>query len=200
MLATLTDNTPHRLTARIYVASDGTQHVTRALEQSWTDDELAAVGLHRIHRESVPEGHVETGRALIVEDGQVVSRPTSEPRTVTAEDVRAERDRRLALPFEFEGAIYDRDPISLQRIAGAAQIAALAVASGAEPGDYYWHGGEAPFGWITVDDDVTPMDAATVVEFGKAAAARETALVFAARALRRMEPIPADYADDKWWP
>lgn len=199
MLAYIENGTPHRA-GKIYQDADGVQHVARALEQSWTDDELAAIGLHRIHRESVPEGHIETGRALIVEDGQVVSRPTSEPRTVTAEDVRAERDRRLALPFEFEGAIYDRDRVSVQRIAGAAQIAALAVASGAGPGDYHWHGGEAPFGWITVDDDVTPMDAATVVEFGKAAAARETALVFAARALRRMEPIPADYADDKWWP
>ena len=130
--------------------------------------------------------------------GEEIPEPTPEEAKRNA--VAAERQRRLAADFEFGGKLYKRDPISLQRIAGAAQIAALAVASGAEPGDYYWHGGEAPFGWITVDDDVTPMDAATVVEFGKAAAARETALVFAARALRRMEPIPADYADDKWWP
>lgn len=115
-------------------------------------------------------------------------------------DVAAERDRRLRLDFEFEGVMYQRDSISVQRIAGAAQMASLAIAAGAQPGDLFWHGGEQPFGWIASDDTVTPMDAQTVVAFGMAAAARETLLIFAARDLRQMEPIPTDFADDRWWP
>jgi hypothetical protein len=104
------------------------------------------------------------------------------------------------MDFEFQGVMYQRDPISVQRISGASQIAAMAIAQGAEAGDIFWHGGEAAFGWIASNDTVTPMDAQTVVAFGMAAAARETALIFAARDLRNMETIPSDYADDKWWP
>lgn len=116
------------------------------------------------------------------------------------EAISAERDRRLALDFAFQGVMYQRDSKSLQRIAGAAQMAALAVAAGAQPGDLHWHGAEPPFGWIASDDSVTPMDAPTVIAFAKAAAARETALIFAARALRQMDPVPEDFAQDRWWP
>jgi hypothetical protein len=122
------------------------------------------------------------------------------PRHISATDIRRERDRRLRLDFEFQGVMYQRDPISVQRIAGAAQIATMAIAQGAQPGDMFWHGGDAPFGWIASDDTVTLMDAQTVVAFGMAAAALETALIFAARHLRNMQPIPSDYANDKWWP
>ena len=44
------------------------------------------------------------------------------------------------------------------------------------------------------------MDAPTVVEFGKSAAQRKQALIMAGRQLKDMEPIPADYTHDKWWP
>lgn len=44
------------------------------------------------------------------------------------------------------------------------------------------------------------MDAQTVVAFGKAAAERKQTLIFAARQLKDMQSIPADFTDDKWWP
>lgn len=122
------------------------------------------------------------------------------PDPITAADISRERDRRLAADFDFQGVRYQRDPLSVQRIAGAAQLATLALAQGAQPGDLRWHGGAGDFGWIASDDSVTPMDAPTVIDFARAAAGRETALIFAARTLRHMDPIPDDYADDKWWP
>lgn len=131
-------------------------------------------------------------------DGSVFIEPEPEP--ITPYQVAAERDRRLHADFEFHGVMYQRNPISVQRIAGASQLAALAIAAGAQEGDLLWHGGSEPFGWIASNDTVTPMDAQTVLAFGSAAASREMTLIFAARALRQMEPIPADYTDDKWWP
>ena len=135
-----------------------------------------------------------------IEPDPVVLPQTPERAAQLVDLIRKERDRRLIANFEFQGVSYQRDPISVQRIAGAAQLASLAIMAGAQPGDLHWHGRDTPFGWITADDDVTFMDAMTVIDFGRAAAARETELIFAARALRLLDPIPEDFADDKWWP
>jgi hypothetical protein len=35
---------------------------------------------------------------------------------------------------------------------------------------------------------------------GQAAAANESAHIFAARALKDMSPIPSDFSDDAYWP
>lgn len=64
---------------------------------------------------------------------------------------------------------------------------------------FLWHGGSEPFGWIAADNEVVSMDAQTVFAFGQAAAAVETRLIFAARALREMDPIPENFTDDAWW-
>jgi hypothetical protein len=98
MLATLTANTPHRLTARIYSAPDGVQHNTRALESVWADADLNQIGLYRIQSEAPPEGMIETGRALVFENGQVIDRPTYEPFVPTQED--QERNRQAAYTQE----------------------------------------------------------------------------------------------------
>jgi len=113
--------------------------------------------------------------------------------------VNLERDRRLAADFEFNGKQYQRDPTSLQRITGAATLAGFAIAAGAQPGNLRWANPESDFGWIASDNTITAMDAQTCFAFGQAAAAVETRLIFAAKALREMEPIPADYAADEWW-
>lgn len=116
------------------------------------------------------------------------------------EQIKAERDRRLNADFLFQDTLFQRDPISVQRIAGAAQLAALAIMGGAQAGDVHWHGGDEAFGWIASNDTVVTMDAFTVINFGRAAAARETQLIFAARYLRMLDPVPEDFADDRWWP
>ena len=117
----------------------------------------------------------------------------------SAQTVKIERDRRLQLDFEFGGKMYQRDTVSLSRIAGRATLAGFAVAAGAVVGDVLWHGEDTPFMWIASDDTLTVMDAHKMFAFGKAAANEETKIVFAAKLLRGMDPIPSDYADDKYW-
>ena len=60
--------------------------------------------------------------------------------------------------------------------------------------------GDTDFMWIAHDNSLTTMDAQTAFAFGQAAAENQSAHVFAADILKRQNPIPADYADDRHWP
>lgn len=121
-------------------------------------------------------------------------------RAAKVAQVNAERDRRLQADFEFQGVMYQRDQISLARITGAATLAGFAVGAGAPAGFYRWHNGPTDFSWIASDNSLTVMDAPTCFAFGQEAAAVETRIVFAAKALRDMDTIPDDVTDDAWWP
>lgn len=133
--------------------------------------------------------------------------PSFEPLLTPAEKlaaaraaINAERDRRLQADFEFAGRMYQRDSVSLQRITGAATLAGFAMTQGAVAGDLRWANPDRDFLWIASDNTLVPMDAPTAFAFGAAAATVETSLVFAAAALRAMDPIPEDITDDQWWP
>ena len=130
----------------------------------------------------------------------ITKKSVEEARADFRRAVKAERDRRLAADFAFMGKLYQRDPASLSRITGAATLAGFAMGAGAQPGDYRWHGGSSDFAWIASDDSLTLMDAQTAFAFGQLAANVETRIIFAAKALREMNPIPADYTDDRYWP
>ena len=114
--------------------------------------------------------------------------------------VNAERDRRLGTTFAFAGKSYDCDKASLARITGAATLAGFAMGAGAEADDLRWHGGKADFTWIAADNSLTTMDAQTCFAFGNAAATNESAHIFAGHAIKAMDPIPADFTNDKYWP
>lgn len=114
--------------------------------------------------------------------------------------VDKERDRRVDAGVEFQGVMFQSRATDRENIAGAAQLAFMAVVAGAQPGDLRWSNPEQDFTWIASDNSLVAMDAQTVVAFGKAAAERKQALIFAARQLKDMEQIPDDYTDDKWWP
>lgn len=118
----------------------------------------------------------------------------------TNADVNMERDRRIKEGFTFAGKVYDFDDKSKANISGAALNAFMAIVAGAQVGDLTWHGGVSDFAWIAQDNTLTTMDAQTVVAFGQAAAAHESAHIFAARALKEANPIPSDYTDDAYWP
>lgn len=118
----------------------------------------------------------------------------------TAANVDAERDRRMDAGVVFRGVKYQSRPTDRENIAGAAQLAFMAIVGGAQEGDLRWSDSAKDFAWIAADNSLVPMDAATVVEFGKMAAARKQALIYAARQLKDKAAIPSDYADDKWWP
>lgn len=137
-----------------------------------------------------------------------IAPPPPEPPVPTPAEVRqqildgitAERNRRMRSVVWFEGKPYDVDDASLQRITGAATLAGFAMGAGAQAGDLQWHGGDDPFGWIAADNTVTLMDAQTMFAFGQAAANNESRHIFTARAMKDMDPLPADYADDAYWP
>lgn len=117
----------------------------------------------------------------------------------TTIDVDVERDRRIDAGIEFQGVLFQSRTTDRENIAGAAQLGFMAVAGGAEPDDLRWSNPSKDFAWIASDNSLVPMDAQTVVAFGKAAAERKQALIFAARQIKDLDPIPADFTDDKWW-
>jgi hypothetical protein len=110
----------------------------------------------------------------------------------TVEQVNAERDRRLRR-FTFEGRDFDfcDGRGSDQNIAGAATLALAAVLTGV--------GWDEQFTWVSADNSTVKMDAQTCLNFGKAAADWKARHIRAARALKDMSPIPADFADDSRW-
>lgn len=140
-----------------------------------------------------------TFRDAWVLNGGLIEIDPVKKREIMAGIINAERDRRLSGDFLFNGVPFQRDPTSLQRITGAATLAGFAIAQGAQPGDLRWANADRDFAWIASDNTVVTMDAQTAFAFGQVAAGVETAIIFAAKALREMDPIPANYADDKYW-
>lgn len=178
-----------------------------------TDDARASVGVYPVTIAAKPVYDIAT--QVITQDqpqevngawivGWTVRDKSAEELAADREslirDIKRERDRRLPLDFEFQGVMYQRDPESIARISGAGTLALGAMVNGAQVGDLFWHGRETPFAWIASDDSLVTMDAQTCFAFGQAAAARETKIVFAAKALREMDPIPVDFVEDTYWP
>ena len=143
-------------------------------------------------------GHVWSDFLLAFESGlevggYVIPQPTTQ-------DVNAERDRRVQSGFAFGGKLFDFSDEAKARISGAATLAGFALGAGSPDGYLRWHQGTDDFAWIAADNSLMTMDAKTCFAFGQTAATHDSKHVFAARELKNMEPIPADYTDDKWWP
>lgn len=141
---------------------------------------------------------------LIVPDsnGQpvLVDPPPPADEVLSGANVDSERDRRIDAGLEFRGAAFQSRAGDRENIAGSAQLAFMAIVAGAQPGDLRWADAAADFFWIASDNTRVLMDAQTVVEFGKAAALSKQAHIIAGSNIKQMDPIPADYTDDKWWP
>lgn len=167
------------------------------LHESWTAQDRAAFGVYMVDT-TPPEGKQWTGA---FEDDDGVPVPVFEDVPITSHDVDAERDRRIDGTFVFAGVTFQSRPQDRENIAGAAQLATIALTmGGAQPGDLRWHGGDSDFVWIAADNSLVPMDAPTVIGFGQAVAEHKHAHIFAARAIKDAEPIPADYTDGSYWP
>ncbi|MCR9221985.1 MAG: DUF4376 domain-containing protein [Alphaproteobacteria bacterium] len=107
------------------------------------------------------------------------------PPAATTADVDRLRDAKIAAGFTFDGTVFQTDPDSVKRIAGAASAAHVAVTlDGAQAGDLRWADPAGDFVWIAEDNSVVAMDAPTVIAFGQAYMAHERALVFAAKAIK----------------
>jgi hypothetical protein len=121
------------------------------------------------------------------------------PPIITPEQVDEERDRRISAGFTFNGKLIQSRDSDRENVSGAAQLAFMAIVGGAQPGDYRWSDPDAPFQWIAADNTLLTLDAPDTVAMGRTAAATKQGLIFKARDLKNMSPIPLDYTDDKWW-
>jgi hypothetical protein len=149
---------------------------------------------------------------LSIRNGQIVeTQASSAPRQPNAahfarlrarqqDAIDAERDRRIDAGVVFNGVRFQTRPADRENVAGATQLATLAVMAGAQAGNLRWHGGASDFAWIAEDNSIVTMDAQTVIAFGQAVAAHKSAHIFAARALKDADPIPTDYTDPGYWP
>lgn len=115
--------------------------------------------------------------------------------------VDVERDRRIDSGIKFDDVLYQFRAADRENIAGAAQLAFMAIVlNNAQPGDLRWSNPDVDFDWIAADNSRIPMDAQTVIAFGKAAAQRKDDMIKAGRILKDMPVIPVNYTDDEWWP
>jgi hypothetical protein len=147
--------------------------------------------------------NAQTGEQTVIELPPPTPEELAAQRAQMRAGIDAERDRRTDAGLTFDGKQYQSRPKDRENVAGAYSIALGAVMAGAQPNDFHWHGGEHPFAWIAADNTLTPMDAPTVLAFGNAMAAHKSGLIFAARDLKQMNPLPTDgewWTDDKWWP
>lgn len=125
---------------------------------------------------------------------------------IAAKMVDAERDRRISAGFEFGGARYQsRLPAEgkagdWEVFSGKALEALIAIMAGAQAGDLRWSDPAEDFAWIAADNSRVPMDAQTVIALAQAASAHRSRQTFAGSDLKALQPIPADYSDNKYWP
>lgn len=140
---------------------------------------------------SNPPHHYKVVEGEIVEDNE---------RTIDAMEVNAERDRRISAGLTWNGHEFDFDQTSKADINGAGALAIGAIATGAVVGDFRWHGGATPFQWVTRANVRVDLDAYDMLDLSKAAAEHVRSHVFAARDLKDMVTVPADYQDDSHWP
>lgn len=116
--------------------------------------------------------------------------------------VDAERDRRIDGGFSFKGHMFQSRPTDRENIAGAYSAALTAKIAGAPDELIVWSPSTngQPFAWIASDNSMVVMSVKDVLEFGQAALAHKQAHIMAARAIKNMETIPADFANDQYWP
>lgn len=114
--------------------------------------------------------------------------------------VDSERDRRLYAGVLFEANMYDSDALSRQNVSDAGRLAFMSVMGGSLAGDLRWATADQDFAWITAANTKVLMDAPTMVNLSRAMVASKNNLTMAARSLKDMPTIPADYTNDKWWP
>lgn len=124
-------------------------------------------------------------------DGATVVEYLPPPAPVTGEDVNAERQRRIASGKVIDGVHVtgtDEDARNLTNLALAAQ---LRLASGDTGTLTTFRDGD------NVDHQLTPEQ---VLSIWQQSAAYVSALYEASWALKALDPIPADYVADDYWP
>jgi hypothetical protein len=166
------------------------------IETKWTAQELATINLYAPARDDVPEGKQIASSTVQRVAGVVKFVDTYEDIVIAADDVSAERDRRIALgmPVQPTGVaapfvMQTRDPDDFRNINGLSTAAI--VLKGLDPTRV-----------ISVRDAADVQHDLTldqVIELGLQVQAGVSAIYEKSWALKAMEPIPLDYADNAYW-
>lgn len=122
-----------------------------------------------------------------------------DPSAPSMDSVNDERDRRMSV-LPFGGHVYQFDSESQTNIAGVGVLALGALVSGADVGNLRWADPKEDFFFITAHNEAIPMDAQTTWAFAQSAARWKALHIYAARAIKDMIPIPADFSADSYWP
>lgn len=177
--------------------------IATVLAPSWTDEERAEFGVFLVEPAIPPTGQTVIGSSFARIEGEVRQVFETEPRPVSGADVDAERDRRIVAGMTYGGVRYQTREGDRENVQGAATLAFAAMVTGAgTPGNLRWHepDDDTDFAWIAENNDRTPMDAPTTFDFGRTMARHKSAHIFKGNDLKKMQPIPADYTDDSYWP
>lgn len=148
----------------------------------------------------VPDGYRFDLSANVREFDPVLDAALDPDIQPTAENVDKERDRRLIAGFTYNGHTFDSDPLSIQKVTGAALKANVAVLGGALVGDLRWFDPNEDFDWIARDNSRVTLDAHDMAAMGDALAIHQKQIIYAARDLKDLATIPSDFASDQYWP
>ena len=112
-------------------------------------------------------------------------------RQATKDHINRERDRRLNNGVCYCGVEFQSDEASRTAIAKKTTLALGLMAVGKKTDT---------FTWIASNNINVTMTATDFYDFGDAVDTYEENVRFVARKLKDSNPIPGDYADDKYWP
>lgn len=119
----------------------------------------------------------------------------------TSASVDAERDRRIALGFDWNGKHHQSRQFDLDNIRSMGAAATAMIAQGQVDTGYRWFDPAQDFVCIAADNSLTPMSASDMIDFALAGAVWVKNCIFAASAIKATAGgIPADYASDARWP
>jgi hypothetical protein len=120
---------------------------------------------------------------------------------ISSGQVDAERDRRIAAGIVYSNTNFQTSEDARANISGAQglSLAAMIVDPGGTAG-LRWANPNVDFSWTSTDNTEFPMTAAVCQDFCVKAMSYKTALIKTARALKDMDPIPVDYANNSYWP
>jgi alkanesulfonate monooxygenase SsuD/methylene tetrahydromethanopterin reductase-like flavin-dependent oxidoreductase (luciferase family) len=126
-------------------------------------------------------------------DGSFTAPPPPPAPAPTGADVDAERERRIGLPLTVTlsvGSIpINMDDKAQRNLQGLATVGQYLTATGSSQTTTFRD-------YDNTDHDLTPAD---LVSMGLQVAAHVQSIYAKSWALKAMNPIPADYADDKYW-
>lgn len=113
-------------------------------------------------------------------------------RAMTAQDVDAERDRRITGGFMFKRRPIQSDPESMRRIEAAAASASRSLLMNGSENDYFTD-------WVCADNTQLTLTIRRMLRLADVAATHERRALRAARALKDEQHVPNDFKDDKYW-